>query len=541
MPTRALLILLALAACNRGSDVDTADTDDTGELDPTQFEPLEEALQADLAASHAYSVSAAVYRNGRVIWAQAYGQLGPDGGTPTPDTLYQIGSTTKQMTAVGLLQRVEDGEAALDDDLETLLPELDFALDPSWDDQITLHHLLTHQGAIYDWIDWSRTDDDDDLADYAYGFTADNLFLMAPPGSFWNYSNPNFIFAGLVTEELDGSRYWSDIMAQDVYQPLGMDRTWLRRSEVAADGDYAESYGYGLSTLATGQLVHVTLDDTPDPGSARPAGLAWSTPTQMLTWADFIMHGDASVLSDALRQEMMEPQVSTLYSDEGFYGYGLMVDEGITVSETEHYPVRVISHGGNTLSFSSELYMIPSSDCALSILSSGYATDFTQSVITGLTTLCPDLPEPDEPTGYSFDPDLIDRHVGHYDDPYNVGEVFVTREGDGLQVEAPFLEQLGYTVAPDLVHLSTDIWYVSVDGTWMDITFIPETEGGDSEWIRNRSFVVTRVDEDTPPPADLPPPSREAVRRWLDEARRHAPAEPPSTVLEQMWRAPHRR
>jgi CubicO group peptidase (beta-lactamase class C family) len=212
---------------------------------------------------------------GVVTFAEAFGSKDPDGLEPlTPHTLMQIGSTTKHMTAVALLRLVDSGQVSLDDTLEELLPEMDFARDATWDDQVTLHLMLSHQGAFYDAIPWDGPPDDSELAAWTYGTYDRDSYLMNPPGAFWNYSNPNFVFVGLVTETVDG-RAWPDIMREDVFLPLGMDRTFLRKTEVEADGDFALSYGMGTDDLMTGAEGPVDMEHMPDPGWARPAGL-WS-------------------------------------------------------------------------------------------------------------------------------------------------------------------------------------------------------------------------------------------------------------------------
>jgi CubicO group peptidase (beta-lactamase class C family) len=70
----------------------------------------------------------------------------------TPETLMQIGSTTKQMTATALLQKVEEEKVTLESTINDVLPDFEFKLDETWDDSITIHHLLSHQGGFYDWI-----------------------------------------------------------------------------------------------------------------------------------------------------------------------------------------------------------------------------------------------------------------------------------------------------------------------------------------------------------------------------------------------------
>jgi CubicO group peptidase (beta-lactamase class C family) len=499
------------------SDSDTDTDTDTDTWDP-EFDAFVAALLGDLEASEAFGVSAAVMQDGVVTFAHAFGYKDPNGLDPlTPDTLMQIGSTTKQMTAVALLRKVEQGLVSLDDTLEETLPDLEFNLDGTWDDQVTIHHLLSHQGGFVDWIPWDGSADDSELADTTYGTFDNELFLMNPPGAFWNYSNPNFILAGLVTETLD-TRPWPDIMIEDIFGPIGMDRTFLRKTEVEADGDFALSYGLGIDDIMTGAEGPVTMEDMPDPGWARPAGLVWTTPTQMMTWVEFIMDGDPAVLSDALRAEITAEQVDTLYAvGTMFYGYGMFVERGYYAFNGNWYEMPVWEHGGNTLSFSHLFYILPEQKFAVAVCSSAYATDFYTSIDAAITTLV-DLPDPSEGPEYEVDPAEFDRHVGVYNDQWNVGEMTITRDGDTLFVEMPLLTKLGYDITPELVVVSSDIFYLYIDGTPYDITFIPLAAGGPSQYARNRAFVTTRVDERyKTKPKHVP--SEKDVARWMRRAR----------------------
>ena len=135
------LFCAALPAC--GSDAEPG-------WDP-RFDDLVDALKVDLANSSAYGVSVAVMEDGVVTFAHAFGSKDAAGRVPlTPETLMQIGSTTKQMTAVALLRNVEAGQVTLADSLESVLPNLVFTLDPTWDAQVTMHHLLSPK--------WRRTE-----------------------------------------------------------------------------------------------------------------------------------------------------------------------------------------------------------------------------------------------------------------------------------------------------------------------------------------------------------------------------------------------
>ena len=476
-----------------GVDADADADADADTWDP-RFDGFVTALQADLAASHAYGVSAAVMENGQVTFAHAFGFKDAAGTQAlTRDTLMQIGSTTKQMTAVALLRKVQAGTVSLDDTIGELLPNLDFTLDPAWQTQVTLHHLLSHQGAFVDWLPWAGPADDSELVDTTYNTFDNHYFLMNPPGAFWNYSNPNFVFAGLIDQTYD-SRMWSDIMVEDVFSPLGMNRTFLRKTEVEADGDYALSYGLGTDDLQMGVEGDVTMERMPDPGWARPAGLVWTTPSQMMAWAKFLIDGNDAVLSDPYRSMITEPHVDTLYGAGSMhYGYGMFVETGLYSKEGDWYAMTVWEHGGNTLSFSHLFYILPEKNFAVAICSSGNMTDFEASVEAAIRSLV-ELPEPSVGPQYTFDATALDHHVGTYFDPYNVGQVIITREGDTLLIEAPDITAAGYTVTPELTAISSELFLVHLDGEAYDLAFIPAEEGGPSTYIRNRIFVATRVD-----------------------------------------------
>lgn len=512
--------VLALLACGPSEDqiIDPVDTVDTApvveERDP-RFDALAAAMRSDLARNGTHGASVAVWEDGEVVYAEGFGSARSDSDVPVDtETLFQIGSTTKFQTAIALLQKVEDGDVALDDTLDATVPGLEFTLGEDWDDQVQMQHLLSHQGGFYDWLDWSQGPDDALLQDYSLGTFAQYLWLMNTPGSFWNYSNPNFVMAGLVTE-LNDTRAWPDIVVEDVYRALGMERSQMRREAVEQDGNYA--LGSGFVNLETGAQGDITdLSQIPDPGWARPAGLGWSTPTEMMALAEFLVDGDPSVLSDALRQQLTSPQVDLELMPDGaevHYGYGMFLHPGFTIGD-HYYPWPMWEHGGNTLHFTSSFSVLPEQRFAISILSSGYGDNFGDSLATALETLL-ELPEPGAVAEYAFDPDGLDRHVGHYIDANNVGDIFIEREGDILTVSMPYLDELGYTVERELVPASTDIWYLNIDGGWYDLTFLGEGEG-DSQWLRNRAFVGTRVSDAAPPVARTP------LRGAIDDALRSA-------------------
>lgn len=499
------------SSTDTGIEVDTADTADSADSGDTadtaagvpneagceaRHEPFIAALQTDLDASEALGVSAAVMEGGVVTCRVALGRrLVESEVAPDIETLFQIGSTTKMFTALALLQRVEAGDIALDQSLASAYPESEFDFDETWNDEVLLGHLITHQGGFYDYFDWSSSDEDSDLVDWHAEVFFPYLWLMNDPGHFWNYSNPNFNIAGLVVQAMDGGRAYPDIMVQDVFVPLGMTRTYQRKSEAEADGNYAEGFGYIMRGNREPDYGDVVIDDVPDLAAARPAGAGtWTTPTQLMQMASFLMEGDPTVLNDKARLAMGTSQVSIHGSayDLG-YGYGIFVYPGVRLLDGFH-PTVAWDHGGNTLSYSSWFTVLPEYEFAISILSSGYGTDFSTAAATAIGSLIADLSPAEPPPEYEWDADRLDLHVGTYDDAYNLGEMLITREGDSLLVEIPLLEELGYVVAPELIPVGSDVWYLDLDGNYYDLTFIGEGDAP-SQWVANRAFVGTRVAE----------------------------------------------
>jgi hypothetical protein len=305
-----------------------------------------------------------------------------------------------------------------------------------------------------------------------------------------------------------------------------MDRTYSRLAEVEADGDAA--IGTGLYLDGSGQAAEGTVDFSriEDPATGRPAGSStWSTPSQMVLWADHLMNGDGPV-ADATIALMTTPQASMGYPDGigSDYGYGLFIADYLPISDTETLPLTVWQHGGNTLSYTSALTMLPEHDFGISILASGYSANLNHTLATAITTLIDGLPPAEPVAEHTIDPAGLDRHVGEYLDPYNVGAATITREGDDLLIEMPYLDELGFSVTPELYGLATDLWYVSIDGAWYDLTFLGEGQP-ETQWLRNRAFVLQRLDT-TLPQSALPqgPPALANDRRAVLNALRLGPA-----------------
>jgi CubicO group peptidase (beta-lactamase class C family) len=507
-----MLLFLALACKHADTDdTDVGETDTLVETDTTgpdrtaAFEAIREAVATDLLQNDATGASVAIWYDGEVIFAEGFGKRDPDAEDPVaPTTLFQIGSDTKKLTAIAVLREVEAGHLSLDDTLSEALPDLHFAKDAGWTDAITVHQLISHQGGLYDYTPWDDAPADSELANRAYGTFAADEWAMAPGGSFWNYSNANFSIAGLIAEEHAGRPY-ADLLEDDVFAPLGMTRTFARQSEVEADGDYAVGFGVGIigdfdSFVPLNSDIDYTygavaMADQPDNGFTRPAGLVWSTATDQVKLAAFLIDGDQSVLSDEMRAGITTPHVplSTVVSGQS-YGYGLMILDGWYGGSTSYYATPLWTHGGNTLTMTSGFYVLPEQRLAVSILSNGYGDDFSGTAATALLQLA-DLPEPSNPPAPPPPATNLDTYAGDYVDTYGIGRMTFGWDGTHVTIDLPDLEAAGHRVGVNLVSAYQDVFLVTIDGGQYDLEFEDGPDGAPRQYVHNRSFVGTKVSD----------------------------------------------
>lgn len=284
---------------------------------PETARRIDAVIAGAQAAGQVPSLVAGVVRDGALVHFAAAGEQPP----ADPNTQYRIGSISKTMTAVLVMQLRDEGRLALDDPLDRHLPGTPVGA-------VTLRQLLGHASGLQrepagEW--WERAPGVD-LATLLAGLTPDKL--AHPPHRTYHYSNLAYGLLGAVTERITGQRWW-DLLRGRLLQPLGMDRT---------------SYG-PVEPFARGYVVHPwhgTVREEPrtDTGAMAPAGQLWSTVTDLAGWAAFLADPAPAVLAPATLTEMCAPVVmSDLDSWTAGHGLGL---------ELFRFGERVfVGHGGS--------------------------------------------------------------------------------------------------------------------------------------------------------------------------------------------------
>jgi len=529
----ALLILAPGAGCG---DDDGAQDDGGVDASPARYEPVDERFEQEMVEGEVPGAVFAIVEGGQVTHAMAYGRRHPDHPEPVATTtLFRLASVTKAITAVGLLQQVQDGSLALDDPIVDHLPGFAFTSDATTTADVTVEHLLTHSSGIVDCLTVDATalyDDATALRDFTYDVFVDTGYLMAPPGRMFNYTNAGFVLAGLITELASGDFYGS-YLRSNVLLPLGMDRTFFAPADVLADGDYATGQikdDYWASVFPDRRVA----PDTYDNPWGWPAGFAFSSVLDLGNLVRFLRDGEPTVLSDGLRAEMQVSRVDTRWAaDIAYYGYGLVIQQGLFVGEAFH-DLTLISHAGALPGFSSELSYVPECDLGFVTLANTDGGYFGDSLEVALETLC-DLPAPLAAPDLAADPADLPDFVGTYRDPWLFGDLVVTQDGTELFIEIPSLVMYA-DYDPLLTPYAKDSFVLDVQyGT--SITFIRDPSG-QAEYLRSRGFVGHRVPEGAPPsPPPGAPESRGAPAWWHHPAPLpYAPLALPRSQRERLRR-----
>jgi len=342
----SVLLALAVSAAQAQTPSSTAGNPPAAAaLSAATRASIDQAATKALAETGVPSASVAVVKDAEIVYTQAYGDARIDPVVAArSDMRYSIGSISKQFTATAVLMLVEEGKLSLDDHVSRFLPDLTRA------NEVTVRELLSHTSGYSDY--WPQ--------DYVppmmlQPISADEILqrwarkpLDFDPGTKWQYSNTNYVIAGLIIEKLSGMPLLQFLQTR-IFAPLGMHSVSdVDRSRL---GD----------TDATGYLRYALGP----PRAAPKEGSGWlfamgelaMTASDLAKWNISIIN--QSLLKPASYKEM-ETEVK-LKNGEGT-SYGL----GIFVSKMSGH--LIFAHGGEVSGFVSDNIILPDDRAAVAVL-----------------------------------------------------------------------------------------------------------------------------------------------------------------------------
>lgn len=328
------LCISSLAGCGKGS----FEGDSYREL-------MDEAVEAGLPGVALYVSSPRDHFDG----AAGERQLGE--ADYQPDDLFRIASNSKSFLGVVAAQLAVEGRLDLDDPLADHLPAgLVSRIENA--DKATLRQALNHTSGMYDYLGsdgfWEEVDDGrtrawttEEALTYAYDEPA-----SFRAGTDWEYSNTNYLLAGLVIDEVVGHHHSIEIRER-ILDPLGMTHTFYELEEPVT-GDLVHGYSYYF------ERDELFDTDELEQGYGLADGGIVATAADIGTYIRALGAGDR-LLSDPVRGALFGDTIETGEGDD--YGLGISV-----------FPSRygdVVGHGGALEGYLSEMYYYPDEDTTI--------------------------------------------------------------------------------------------------------------------------------------------------------------------------------
>lgn len=313
---------------------------------------IDDFIRARMAEHHVPGLSLAIIKDGQVVKAEGYGLANVAAGTPVrPETIFKIGSVSKQFIATGIMLLVQDGRISVDDPIGRFLDDTP----PSWS-RITLRHLLTHTSGIVregPAFDPFKTQSDADVVRSTY-----SLPLRFEPGTRWEYCNTSYFALAEVITRVSGQP-WSEFLDSRIFKPLGMSDTRVTHP----DPRPIRSLGY------TGDDNTRVADDWT---AVRPSGAFVSTVLDLAKWDKAL--DERSVLTEATVRQMWTP-VSLADGTTYPYGFGWEL--------APYRDRRVAQHGGSMPGFLSSYFKLPDDRLTIILLTNAGDVD-RGGIIAGL-------------------------------------------------------------------------------------------------------------------------------------------------------------
>ena len=368
-----------------------------------QADKVDDYVKAQMERQHVPGISIVVIKDQKIIKSMGYGLANVELNVAvTPETVFKIGSVSKQFIATGILLLVQDGKMSLDDNVSKFLDGTPEAWKP-----ITIRHLLTHTSGIVreaPGFDPLKIQSDADVIKTAY-----SLPLRFTPGEKWEYCNVGYFTLAEIINRVSG-KSWPDFLHERVFAPLGMNSTrTTNMTELVTNR--ANGYVWRNDKFQNSAIYF----------ALRPSGAFLSTVVDLAKWDAAL---DAGTLLKKPTLDQAWTPVKLNNGNTHPYGFGW-----------ELAPVaghKQINHGGSLPGFRSQLTRFIDDKLTVVVLTNGDNANAAAIAIGVANFYIPGL-LPNRKVA-KVDPKIFDSYVGQYQ-PDPSATLSITREGDKLMVQ----------------------------------------------------------------------------------------------------------
>lgn len=389
-------------------------------------------------------VSVVVMDDGEIVYASGIGMANIENDEAiTPQTVFRLGSITKQFASAALLKLVEQGELSLDDPLSRFVPDY-----PEAGADVTVRQLLNHTSGISSytsipgWMNpqnlsrsWTTQEMIDVFKDRDMDFA---------PGERFLYNNSGYILVGAVIEAVTG-KPWDQVVVEQISQPLGAD-------SIASFADEAVTPNMAIGYTRTGEGAIEPAGGI-DASVPAAAGALRGNVLDLALWTKGLHGGE--VLGEDLYAQMIAP---TTLNDGSESSYGLGLDNSDIRGRA------AIGHGGGINGFNTDSIYVPEEDLFVAVFNNTDSPDVPASAVM-VRVAAMALGDPFE----TFEPVALDMEsvaplLGEY--RINEGETrkFYQRDGKLYTLRTGRAESEVFPVGEDR------FFYGPVSLTWFAIT-----------------------------------------------------------------------
>ncbi|MDC7998822.1 serine hydrolase [Gilvibacter sediminis] len=358
-------------------------------------------------------ISALIAKDGKVIYKNAFGLANMELSVPmNPENVFELGSITKQFTAVAILMLQEAGKLNVEDPITKFFPDY-----PTDGNDIKIHHLLNHTSGIKSYTG---------MQSFQYNARKDmtpteiiDFFKNEPmdfkTGEQWLYNNSGYIILGAIIEQVSGMSYEAFIQ-ENIFDPLGMKHSYYG-SKTKLIPNRAWGYQPTDSGWRNADYLSMSLP--------YAAGSLMSNVEDMLIWQEAL--NDGKLLPN---EKLAAAFVNTTLNngDPTYYGYGWQVNE---VNESPS-----VEHGGGIFGYNTYGLYLPEEDVYVIALCNSNGNSPTDVAIK-MAAMAIGKPYPDNSQGVSLSQQELQKWVGAYLFDGDVvrfvtlenGQLFSQREG----------------------------------------------------------------------------------------------------------------
>jgi len=319
-------------------------------------------------ASEGFNGNVLYSRNDSIIFTGNYGYRNFETKQPLNDsTIFDIGSNTKQFTALAIIQLIENGMLAYETKVDEIIKEFPYC-------NITVEHLLRHQSGLpgyqkilYNKDNWNRKEQATNK-DLLKILSRSEIDLEFEPGTEYQYSNTGYVILASIIEQLSGQSY-ADYIQEYIFKPAGMLSSKVQRNGTYLPHSQNMALGYTLTPKSWWSWLPFTK------GKDRYQNVENDTNHKKIHWMNTIV-GSRGIFSSTFDLEKWKQAIRTnkLISEESKqqmfsadsvstrYGYGF------AIYETESKG-KWVYHNGSWAGWKTMVLYLPESNEYLVILS----------------------------------------------------------------------------------------------------------------------------------------------------------------------------